>query len=296
MTPLRWIWLATLGVSLSAQAAVSATDDAGQLLTLAHPAQRVISLAPHVTELLYAIGAGEQLVGADEFSSYPPAAKSLPRIGRAGALDLERIVALHPDLVVGWGSGNASAQVAQLQRLGIKVFISEPRALADVASSLRRLGELTGKKVGAGAAAAEFETGIAQLRQRYAESKRLSVFYEIWDKPLMTVNGQHIISAVLALCGGENVFADLKPLAPSVNLEAVLRKEPQIIIGSGSDETRPHWLDDWRRWPRIPAVTHNNLFHIPPDLIQRHGPRLLDGATRVCEALESARQRMTATR
>lgn len=276
-------------IAASAQAAIEVTDDAGRVVSLEQPARRVISLAPHATELLFALGAGGQIVGADEFSDYPVAAKAIPRIGRAGALDLERIVSLRPDLVIGWGSGNSSTQVAQLLRLGIKVFISEPRRLEDVASSLRRLGLLSGHREQAESAAADFDLGIHQLRQRYARRPQVTVFYEIWDRPLMTVNGQHIISSVLTLCGGSNVFARLGQLAPTVDVEAVLKAQPQAILGSGSDATRPQWLDDWRRWPRIPAAANGNLFNIPPDLIQRHTPRLLQGATLVCEALEKAR-------
>ena len=290
-----WVILACASLPTVAMAAamaeVQATDDANQRITLAQPALRIVSLAPHVTELLFAIGAGAQIVGADEFSDYPVAAKSIPRIGRAGALDLERIVALRPDLVIGWGSGNSSAQVAQLQHLGLRVFISEPRQLEDVASTLRRLGQLGGHAEKGESTAAAFESGIHQLRQRYAQQSPVSVFYEIWDRPLMTVNGQHIISAVLTLCGGSNVFAKLAQLAPTVDVEAVLKAQPQAILGSGSDATRPMWLDDWRRWPRIPAAARGNLFNIPPDLIQRHTPRLLEGARLVCEALDIARNR-----
>ena len=294
----RFTWWAILACAslptvamAAAMAEVQAIDDANQRITLTQPALRIVSLAPHVTELLFAIGAGAQIVGADEFSDYPVAAKSIPRIGRAGALDLERIVALQPDLVIGWGSGNSSAQVAQLQHLGLRVFISEPRQLEDVASTLRRLGQLGGHAEKGESTAAAFESGIHQLRQRYAQQSPVSVFYEIWDRPLMTVNGQHIISAVLTLCGGTNVFAKLSQLAPTVDVEAVLKAQPQAILGSGSDATRPMWLDDWRRWPRIPAAARGNLFNIPPDLIQRHTPRLLEGARLVCEALDIARNR-----
>ena len=270
-------------------AEVRTTDDAGNLLTLSQPSTRIVSLAPHVTELLFAIGAGGQIVGADEFSDFPVAAKKLPRIGRAGALDLERIVALKPDLVIGWGSGNSSAQVSQLRKLGLKIFISEPRQLNDVSSSLRRFGRLTGNIEKAKISADNFDLSIANLRARFAHNKPVTVFYEIWNQPLMTVNGQHIISAVIELCGGKNVFANLGQLAPTVDIEAVMQAQPQAILGSGSDNSRPMWLDDWRRWPRIPAAANGNLFHIPPDLIQRHTPRLLEGATLVCEAIEKTR-------
>lgn len=268
---------------------IRATDDAGNVLSLSQPSTRIVSLAPHVTELLFAIGAGGQIVGADEFSDFPVAAKKIPRIGRAGALDLERIVALKPDLVIGWGSGNSSVQVAQLRKIGLKIFISEPRQLSDVSSSLRRFGVLTGNPEKAKISADNFDHGIAKLRARYAHGKPVTVFYEIWNQPLMTVNGQHIISAVIELCGGKNVFANLGQLAPTIDIESVMQAQPLAILGSGSDNTRPQWLDDWRRWPRIPAAANGNLFHIPPDLIQRHTPRLLEGATLVCQALEQAR-------
>lgn len=288
---LRWVALAVASLPIAGFAQVQAVDDANQLVVLAQPSRRIVSLAPHVTELLFAIGAGAQVVGADEYSDYPLTAITIPRIGRAGALDLERIVALRPDLVIGWGSGNSTAQVEHLRRLGLKVFVSEPRRMEDVASSLRRLGQLSGQSRQGEAAAVHFESGIAQLRQRYAARPAVTVFYEIWDRPLMTVNGQHIISDVLSLCGGENVFANLAQLAPTVDVEAVIKAQPQAILGSGSDATRPRWLDDWRRWPAIPAAGNDNLFNIPPDLIQRHTPRLLEGATLVCKALEAARSK-----
>ena len=289
----RWlVWASLVATSLPAIAAtpVQAVDDANQRIALAKPAQRIVSLAPHATELLFAIGAGAQIIGADEFSDYPAAAKAIPRIGRAGALDLERIVALKPDLVIGWGSGNSSAQVGQLQRLGLTVFTSEPRQLADVASSLRRLGALSGHAQKGDVAANAFAQRIEDLRLHYGHRKPVTVFYEIWNQPLMTINGQHIISAVIELCGGQNVFAKLGQLAPTVDIEAVLKAQPHAILGSGSDATRPDWLDDWRRWPRIPAAANGHLYHIPPDLIQRHTPRLLEGARLTCEAIDKARQ------
>jgi iron complex transport system substrate-binding protein len=287
--PLVWASLVATSLPALGFAEVQVIDDARQVLTLSKPAQRIVSLAPHATELLFAVGAGAQVIGSDEYSDFPTAARRIPRIGRAGALDLERIVSLRPDLVIGWGSGNSSAQVGQLQRLGLKVFVSEPRQLEDVASSLRRLGQLSGHATQGNAVATKFDQEIAHLRQRYGNKKPVTVFYEIWNQPLMTINGQHIISAVIELCGGKNVFAKLGQIAPTVDVEAVLNAQPQAILGSGSDATRPEWLDDWRRWPRIPAAANGHLYHIPPDLIQRHTPRLLEGATQVCEAIERAR-------
>lgn len=273
------------------QAEVAVTDDAGNALKLPQPARRIVSLAPHLTELLFAAGAGGQVVAAVEYSNFPEAAKSLPRIGSYAAFDLERIAALKPDLAVAWGSGNPPGPVAQLRRLGIPVFVSEPQRLEDIVSSLERLGRLAGTEAAAGQAAADFERRRAALVARHAGKRAVTVFYEIWNQPLMTVGGAHLISAVMALCGGRNVFVDVTQPAATIGLEAVLRADPEAIVASGMGEARPDWLDEWKRWPQLAAVRRDNLFFVPPDLLQRHTPRILDGAERLCDALDLARQR-----
>jgi iron complex transport system substrate-binding protein len=273
------------------RAEVLVSDDEMRQIKLSSPAKRIVTLSPHATELMFGAGAGGRVVGADEYSDYPAIAKRIPRIGRAGALDIERIAALKPDLVIGWGSGNVAGQIAALRRLGLTVFISEPRTIEDVASTLRRFGALAGTEKYAEVAAKEFEGKFATLRQRYGSRPPVSVFYQIWDRPLMTVNGQHLINSVIEVCGGRNVFAGLTQLAPTVDLEAVLLADPQAIVGS-AEASRTGWLDDWKRWPRLSAVRSNNLFDVPPDLIQRHTVRLAEGATKLCDALESARGRL----
>lgn len=286
MKPLLAGLLLTAAVAARAAGVV---DDAGKTLHLPKPAVRVVSLSPHATELIYAAGAGSALVATVEYANHPPAALALPRVGSYAAFDLERIAALKPDLAVVWGSGNPPAQVAQLRRLGIPVFVSEPRRLDDVPSSLRRLGELLGSGASAEAEAARFERRLEGLRSRYAGRPPVGVFYEIWNQPLMTVGGDHIISAVIAVCGGRNVFAGLTQPAASVGIEAVLRADPEAIVASGMGEDRPDWLDDWKRWTQVRAVRRGQLHFIPPDLLQRHTPRILDGAERLCVALDAAR-------
>jgi iron complex transport system substrate-binding protein len=286
----RLLALFLLTICGAALAEVAATDDAGKFVRLARPAARIVSLSPHVTELLYAAGAGERVVAAVEYSDHPEAAKRLPRIGSYAALDLERIATLKPDLAVAWGSGNPPAQVAQLARLGIPVFISEPKRLEDIPATLRRLGQLTASAAAEGAAR-DFERKHAALREKYAGRRSVPVFYEIWNQPLMTVGGEHVISAAITLCGGRNVFAQLTQPAEAVELEAVLRANPEAIVSGGMETMRREWLDQWRRWPQLTAVRRGNLFVVPPDLLQRHTPRLLDGAAILCEALETARQR-----
>ena len=276
-------------IAVPASADIRVTDDAGRTVVLAAPAQRIVSLAPHVTELLYAAGAGAKVVGAVQYSDYPEAAKALPRVGGYTAVDMEAVVALKPDLVIAWKSGNRNQQYDRLEKMGIPVFVNEPRSLDDVARSLETFGRLAATPTEAGVAATAFRARRDALAARYAQRPPVEVFYQIWNKPLMTINGKHLISDVMALCGGHNVFADLPILAPTVTEEAVLAAAPQAIIASGMGDSRPEWLDSWRRWTALPAVARDNLFFIPPELLQRHTPRILDGATRLCEQLEQAR-------
>lgn len=276
-------------------ATVSAVDDAGNTVTLAAPAQRVISLAPHTTELIYAAGGGAKLVGAVAYSDYPPQALSVPRVGDNRALDLERIAALKPDLIVVWRHGNAQQQIDRLREMHIPLFFSEPHRLDDVATSLTRLGVLLGTQKTAQDAAQTYRREIAQLRARYAQRAPVSVFYEVWDQPLMTINGEHMISDVIALCGGRNVFAALHPLVPTLSTEAVLAANPDAIVTASQGATAPDRplpaLTRWRAWPQLHAVAHGNLFAIDGDLLTRPGPRIAQGATQLCEDLDRARTR-----
>lgn len=281
--------------ALHAQAAITVTDDSGASVTLPAPAQRVISLAPHVTELLYAAGGGAKVVGAVSYSDFPPEAKQLPRVGDNKALDLERIVALKPDLIVVWRHGNAQRQLDRLREMHIPLFFSEPHHLDDVAVSLTKLGQLLGTSPAADAAAAAYRQDIVKLRSRYANRPPVSVFYQVWDQPLMTLNGAHMVSDVIALCGGRNVFAQLEPLVPTVSTEAVLAANPEAIVTAAPGATQPDTtlpqLGQWRAWPSLTAVANNNLFAIDGDLINRPAPRIAQGARQLCEDLEVARSR-----
>ncbi|MQY52548.1 cobalamin-binding protein [Rhodocyclus tenuis] len=275
----------------SPAAAIVVRDDAGQMLHLAQPARRIVSLAPHITETLYAAGVGDRLVGTVDYSDFPAAARQLPHVGGYSRIDAEAVAALKPDLVIAWQSGNAPAQIERLRALGIPVFLSQPNHIDDVASALQRFGVLGGDAAAGEAAAARFRERLANLSARYRQRPRVRTFYQIWKQPLMTVGGQQIISDVIRLCGGENVFASLTAMAPTVTVEGVLAANPEAIVASGMDAARPEWLDDWRRWPALTAVARDNLFYVPPELIQRHTPRLLEGAERLCQALETARAR-----
>lgn len=255
------------------------------------PARRIVSLAPHITELLFAVGAGAWIVGAVQFSNFPPEAQRIPRIGSYEQFDLEAILALEPDLVIAWSSGNPQSQLAKLERLGFVLFHSDPKRITDIPTDMRRFGAQTGTMATAEAQATAFEQTYQRLRQHFSNRTKVRVFYQIWNHPLMTVNGGHMIDHVMRLCGGENVFQSLPVLAPTVSVEAVLQANPQAIIASGMAEERPEWLDAWRRWSHMTAVSQDNLFVIPPDLIQRHTPRILQGAVRMCDILERVREK-----
>ena len=276
--------------STSVWSEIRVTDDAGQTVVIEHPAQRIISLSPHITELLFAAGAGGSIVGASAYSNYPAAAETIPRISGGSSLDMEAILALQPDLVVAWQSGNPEHQVKRLQSLGMTVFLSEPRRLEDIPETIRMLGKLVATRKVAFAQAAAFEQRLEGLRRYYSQRPQVSVFYQIWEKPLMTLNGEHMISDVMQSCGGKNVFAALPSLAPHIDIEAVLVANPDVIIvGAEADDSS--LLDRWRRWPELIAVDRKQLYSIQPELLVRHTPRILDGVERLCEILETVRSK-----
>lgn len=276
--------------STNSQAQIEIEDSTGQWVRLAAPAKRVISLAPHITETVYAAGAGAALVGAVSYSDYPESAQALPRVGSYDNVSYESLIALKPDLVLAWSSGNGEETVKRLRALGVTVFVEEPRSLEDVAHSLRVFGRLMGTPQKAEQAAIRFSKNLEELRSRYSHQDTLSVYYQIWDEPLLTLNGEHLISDVVRLCGGRNVFAEAIALVTRISVESVIRADPQIIIASGMDKARPEWLDDWRRWNSMTAVANNQLYFVPPDVLQRHTPRIIEGARAMCEHLETARR------
>lgn len=260
-------------------------------LPSAAPAKRIVSLAPHITELLFAAGAGSKLVGNVAYGDYPPAAKALPRVGGYAQLDLEAILALKPDLVIAWESGNPPAALEKLKAMGVPVYVSQPNRIEDVAREIEQFGALAGTEAVANPAAAAFRARHAALAARYSQRPVVDVFYQIWKQPLMTVNDKQIIGDAIRLCGGRNVFGSLPILAPTVTVEAVIAANPEVIVASGMGDERPEWLNDWRRWKTMTAVKRDNLYFIPPQEIQRHTPRLLDGTEKLCQALDAAREK-----
>tara|TARA_R100000005_G_scaffold94586_1_gene73088 strand:+ start:1842 stop:2720 length:879 start_codon:yes stop_codon:yes gene_type:complete len=281
-------WLLGLWAAASASQPVTVVDFAGRSVTLPQPAQRIVALAPHIVENLYSAGAGDRLVGIVSHSDFPEAARTLPVVGSFNAFSLEQIVASQPDLILMWGSGNGAGALEKLERLGVPVYVSELRSLEDIAASIRRLGQLAGTQEVSEAEAQRVESGFANLAGAYTSAQPLSVFYQIWHRPLQTVNGDHMISQIITLCGGRNIFADAATLAPRVNLESVLARNPRVIVAGGMATTHPEWLEHWQAYPGLRALK-GGLVSVNPDLIQRPTARALDGARELCSKLASVR-------
>ncbi|MEO6409502.1 MAG: cobalamin-binding protein [Burkholderiaceae bacterium] len=274
-------------------AALGVVDDRGVRIELAAPARRIVTLAPHLTELMFAAGAGERIVGTVAYSDFPAAAQRIERVGDASALDLERLVALKPDLVVVWLGGTPQRQLDVLAALGLPLYYQQPSSLGSIADSLERFGALAGTSALARPAAVRFRERLAGIAARYRGSAPVTVFHQVWDRPVMTVGGNHLISQVIALCGGRNIFDGLSALAPVVSTEAVLDADPELIGGAGAGTGLPRdaGLGIWLAWPQLRAVSRGNLYVLPPDLISQAGPRILDGAQQLCDAMDEARRR-----
>jgi len=278
---------AALALAFSAQAAVTVKDDDGNTVTVQKPARRVISLAPHVTELLFAAGGGSHVVGVVAYSDFPEAAKKVQQVGSNRELDLERIIALKPDLFVVWRHGSSERQIEMIRKLGVPVFHSEPHKLEDIPASLLKLGQLMGTEDLARPAAADLGRQLASLRAKYANRPPVRSFYQVWDKPLYTLNGEHIVSDALRLCGGENIFARLPVTAPVVSVEGVLQENPEAIFATA--EKNYGGVGMWKPYGSLTAVRNDNLFTIDGNLLNRAGPRMIAGAAMLCEKLELAR-------
>jgi iron complex transport system substrate-binding protein len=268
---------------------VSAVDDQGNLVVLPGPAQRIISLAPNLTEVLFYVGAGEQIVGADEYSNYPEQAKAIIRVNNHAVANYELILSLEPDLIVAWESGNGEQIIGRIRELGLPLFVLETRKMDAIPNLFSRLGRLTGHDEIAVQKALEFTQRLEGLREAYSDQPAVRTFYQIWNDPFITLNGDHLVSDVIELCGGINVFGESIPLVPYVNIEAIMAADPQVIIASGSTMNNEQWRDSWKDWQGISAVTNGDIYLIPPDLMQRHSSRILDGAEYMCDFLQRAR-------
>ena len=281
--------LSLAAISMNANAAITVRDDDGNIITLAKPAQRIVAMSPHVTELLFAAGGGERIVGAVTYSDYPEAARKIPRIGTNRQIDMERVIAMKPDLIVAWMHGSSERQIDTLRQLGIPIFHSEPLKLDGIADNVQRLGQLLGTENVAQPAAAQIRAQFVALTKQYASRPPVRMFYQVWDKPLYTLSGGSIVTDAMRVCGGVNIFADLKVTAPVVSIEGVLQADPEAIFGTAEKDYGGVTL--WKHYTTMKAVRNGNLFTLDGELLNRAGPRMVDGTRAMCEMLEQARQR-----
>lgn len=249
---------------------------------------RIVTLAPHLAELVFAVGAGDLLVGVSAYTDYPAEAATRPRVGDAFAIDQEQLAVLKPDLLLAWASGTAIHVIDELEKRGYRVETIETSGVDDVTTALRRIGRLTGRDAQAEEAADNFRRGLQQLERRYASEPPISVFYQVSSRPLYTINGDHFVSDLIELCGGRNIFDDLNSLAPLVDVEAVLARDPEVMLAS--DDSQPDAFDTWQRWPELAANRYGNLFFLPANEIGRATPRLLLAGESLCASLEEARR------
>lgn len=272
-------------------AARTVTDDSGRAVTVGSPPLRIVSLSPGGTEMLFAAGAGHEVVATVEYSDVPPEAQRVARIGDAVSIDLERLVRIHPDVVVAWPAGGNPAQREKIARLAIPVYEQQAQRLRDLAPSIRRLGVLAGTEPQADAAARGIEARLAALERTYAGAagaRHPSVLLEVWNRPIYTVGGQHLMTDALELCGARNVFADLPEAGPVVDIEAVIARDPDIIIAAGPPGESAGWLVDWQRFGTLRAVREGRLLAFEDQALSRMGPSVLDATEALCRAIARA--------
>jgi iron complex transport system substrate-binding protein len=273
-------------------ASVVVTDDTGRRLTVAPPPLRIASLAPNVTAMLFAAGAGAEVVATTEYSAEPPAARGIPRIGDANAIDIEKLVTLRPNVVVSWPGGENPAEIERLGRLGIPIYRERVATLADLPASVRRLGVLAGTQKAADREADALDARIAALTRRYAGAKPVTVLLQVWSRPIYTVGGPHLLTDALRVCGAHNVFADLSQLGPAVSTESVIARNPQVIIAVAPRPESASWLGEWRRFPELRAVGASNLIDFTDQRLTRLGPGVLDATEELCRVVDAARARL----
>ena len=281
--------LLAIANAAAAQGYIEAVDSRGARIRLAAPAQRIVSLAPGITELLFEAGAGAKLVGADDASDFPLAAKSIPRVGNSMAVNLEQVAALLPDLIVAWPHGAAQRQMPGLRALGIPVYIADPDSIDSIAGTLLLLGRLAGTDVVASARADAMRNMARRVSSEHQGRQSISAYVQIWDHPLMTINGRHMISSALGLCGVRNVFAAEQRLTPTPGREAVIASDPQAIILLAGPSQALAWKQEWTAYPHMRAVRSGAIVEIDPDRLARFTPRVLDGVAQVCGALRRFR-------
>jgi iron complex transport system substrate-binding protein len=279
-----------LAAAGSASAAHTVSDDLGRQVTVRDPPLRIVSLTPGATEMLFAAGAAAQVIATVEYSDEPPAARRIARIGDVAAVDMERLVALRPDVVVAWPAGGNPAQREKIARLNIPVYEQQVVRLADLPVSVRRLGALAGTGAAAERAAHDIEARLAALTRTYGAGaagagKRPTVLLQVWNRPIYTIGGQHLMSDALSICGARNLFADLPEAGPVVDTEAVIARNPDIIITAAPPGEGAAWLADWKRFATLAAVRSGRLVVFEDQALSRLGPSVIDATEGLCRTI-----------
>ncbi|HET7730289.1 MAG TPA: cobalamin-binding protein [Usitatibacter sp.] len=279
--------LAIAAANGPAGAAVALRDDAGREVLLAQPARRIVTLAPFLTELAFSAGAGARVVGASAHSDHPPEAAALPQVASSAGPSLEAIGALRPDLVLAWQDAIRPHDVARLEAMGAKVFVTRARTLDDAPRLLEAIATLAG--LPRPAAASAYRERVRELRAAHAGLPRVPVLLEIWHAPLTTLAGTHWILEALEACGGRSAFGDLPGVAPQVPWELVMLRDPFAIVGAGSAADEARFRAAWSGRATLGAVKEGRLVFVPPDLLQRPTMRLAEGVERLCAGLDRVR-------
>lgn len=283
------IWVLLTWLGSTGALATTVTDDTGTRIVLPAPASRIVSLSPGATEMLFAAGAGDKVIATVEYADEPAAARRIPRIGDAAAIDMERLVALRPDVVIIWPGGGNAAQIAKIARLGVPLYRQEVDALRDLPQSLRRLGVLAGTSGVAESNARSLEQRLNAIEHQYAGGRRLTVLLQVWNHPIYTVGATQIMSDALRLCGARNVFDDLKVPGPAVDVEAVIARDPDVIVAAAPRGAGAAWLADWKRFPDLRAVRADRLIAFEDDGFSRLGPSVVSATEGLCRVLTRAR-------
>jgi iron complex transport system substrate-binding protein len=277
---------ALLLVALAAEAR-TVVDDLGRQVSVPQAPLRIVSLAPGATEMLFAAGAGSQVIATVEYSDEPPAARQVPRIGDVAAIDMERLVALRPDVVVVWAAGGNPAQREKISTLHIPIYEQQVIRLADIPAAVRRLGVLAGTAAAADRAAQALEARLAALAATYGARTGAppSVLMQVWNRPIYTVGGQHLMSDALAICGARNVFADLPEAGPIVDVESVIARNPDIIIAAAPSGEGAAWVADWKKLGSLSAVRNGRVVAFEDQALSRLGPSVIGATEALCRTL-----------
>jgi iron complex transport system substrate-binding protein len=265
-----------------ASAQITFTDEFGNTVTLNSAAQRIVSLAPSVTESLFAIGAGGQVVGRTDYCDYPQETKEIPSIGgfSASAMSMEAIIALEPDLVIG-GSNLQGEIIKALRDAGIPAFISNPASLNEIMDALILYGQVTGHADEAQSVADEMKSRVDSVKTKVSAipaDQRPKVFYEVWHEPLMSANGKTVVGELIETAGGVNIFADMPDEYPTISVEQIVDVDPPLIIGPSShgDQMTAEVIGAREGWQDLSAVKNNAIYIVDGNIVSRSSPRIVD--------------------